>query len=204
MSRRRPRAVPAGTAAKTAAAALLAMTLAGCAGSSGTLDYAAMPPEHGRAQVLAGNGRTMNCVPFAREHSTVKIFGDAVTWWDRAAGHYLRGEVPETGSVMVLHGYAGPKHGHVAVVREVVNSREIRVDHANWLNDGAVYLNDPVADVSARNDWSQVRVWNIPNNAWGSRIYPVRGFIGPGTDSSGNGGAMARGGAMGPTAFAGE
>ena len=192
--------IPAGPAAKVMAAALLALTLAGCASASRPMDYAAMPPEHGGAMIQPGNGREMNCVPFAREHSTVKIFGDAVTWWDRAAGHYTRGQAPQTGSIMVLHDYAGPKHGHVAVVRKVVNGREIRVDHANWLNDGSVYLNDPVTDVSQDNDWSQVRVWNIPNNAWGSRVYPVQGFIGPGRDTS----ALARGGAMGPAAFAGE
>jgi hypothetical protein len=103
---------------------------------------------------------------------------------------------------MVLHDYAGPKHGHLAIVRALVNSREIRVDHANWLNDGAVYLNDPVVDVSQDNDWSRVRVWNIPNNAWGSRVYPVQGFIGPGRNAQGS--AVARGGGMGPVALAGE
>jgi hypothetical protein len=124
-----------------------------------------------------------------------------VTWWDQASGRYARLEEPALGSVMVLHNYAGPKHGHLAVVRTLVNSREIRVDHANWLNDGAVYINDPVVDVSQGNDWSQVRVWNIPNNAWGSRVYAVQGFIGPGRDVSG--GALAQnGGIGGPVALA--
>ena len=82
---------------------------------------------------------------------------------------------------MVLAGYAGPERGHVAVVRSLISAREIRVDHANWLDDGAIYLNDPVADVSANNDWSQVRVWNIKTGGWGSAIYPVQGFIGPGS-----------------------
>ena len=62
----------------------------------------------------------------------------------------------------------------------VISPREIRVDHANWLDDGAIYLDDPVADVSADNDWSAVRVWNIKTGAWGGKIYPVQGFIGPG------------------------
>ena len=62
-----------------------------------------------------------------------------------------------------------------------ISPREIRVDHANWLDDGAIYLNDPVADVSADNDWSQVRVWNIKTGGWGAQIYPVQGFIGPGS-----------------------
>lgn len=191
--------VPKGAITKLPAVALVALALAGCASS--TLDYAAMPPEHGRGIVQQGNGRTLNCVPFTRDHSDVKIFGDAVTWWDQAEGRYVRRETPTLGSVMVLHNYAGPKHGHLAVVRSMVNSREIRVDHANWLNDGAVYLNDPVTDVSQDNDWTKVRVWNIPNNAWGSRVYSVQGFIGPGRDA---GGAVAQGGAMGPVSLAGE
>ena len=49
---------------------------------------------------------------------------------------------------MVMVGYAGKHRAHVAVVRRLVTPREIRVDHANWLNDGAIYVNDPVVDVS--------------------------------------------------------
>ena len=187
------------TAGRLLAAAVTALVLEGCA--SQPMEYAAMPPQHGRAEVRAGDGTALNCVPFARENSSVKIFGDAVTWWDQASGRYARLEEPALGSVMVLHNYAGPKHGHLAVVRTLVNSREIRVDHANWLTDGAVYINDPVVDVSQANDWSQVRVWNIPNNAWGSRVYAVQGFIGPGRDVSG--GALAQGGGIGgPVALA--
>jgi len=67
------------------------------------------------------------------------------------------------------------------VVRSLISSREIRVDHANWLGDGAIYVDDPVADVSTDNDWSIVRVWNVKAGAWGARTYPVQGFIGPGS-----------------------
>ena len=35
----------------------------------------------------------------------------------------------------------------------------------------------PVLDVSADNDWSQVRVWNVSTNSFGSRVYPISGFI---------------------------
>jgi hypothetical protein len=83
---------------------------------------------------------------------------------------------------MVLFNYAGPNRGHVAVVRELVDARTIKIDHANWLDDGAIYTDDPVRDVSPANDWSQVRVFNLRAGAWGSRIYPVQGFIGPGAD----------------------
>jgi hypothetical protein len=121
----------------------------------------------------------LQCVPYARDHSSVKLYGDAWTWWDKAAGKFPREATPETGAVMVLTGYAGPERGHVAVVRSLVSSREIRVDHANWLGDGGVYLDDPVWDVSANNDWSAIKVWNVKTAAWGVRIYPVQGFIGP-------------------------
>ena len=32
----------------------------------------------------------MQCVPYARKKSGVKIFGDAYTWWDKAAGRFER------------------------------------------------------------------------------------------------------------------
>lgn len=126
----------------------------------------------------------VSCVPYARAHSGIDIHGDAVTWWDQAAGHYARTHEPSLGAIMVLGDYAGPKHGHLAVVRGEDSSREIRVDHANWLNDGAIYLNDPVVDVSPNNDWSAVRVFNPKTGAWGGRTYLVQGFIGPGPDGT--------------------
>lgn len=128
-------------------------------------------------------GSRIQCVPYARAHSTVNLFGDAYTWWDKAAGVYARGDTPIVGSVLVLNGYA--KHrAHVAVVRRIVSPREIRIDHANWLDDGAIYVNDPVVDVSADNDWSVVKVWNIRTGSWGTRTYQVQGFIGPGVEGS--------------------
>jgi surface antigen len=133
----------------------------------------------GEAQTTASSS-ILQCVPYARLHSAVKIYGDAWQWWDKADGHYARAARPQSGSVMVLTGYAGPARGHLAVVRSVASSRMIRVDHANWFNDGAIYVDNPVADVSSGNDWSVVRVWNMRTGAWGGRLYPVQGFIGPG------------------------
>ena len=159
-----------------AAAGLLALTLAGCAGDP--VDYSEMPAERGRSVAQADTHKPLQCVPYAREHSAIKIFGDASTWWDKAAGKYARGSMPDLGAVMVLHDYAGPDHGHVAVVKTVVSAREIRIDHANWLDDGAIYVNDPVMDVSAENNWSAVRVYNIKSGGWGKKVYPVQGFIG--------------------------
>ena len=84
--------------------------------------------------------------------------------------------------MLVLDGYAGPERAHLAVVRTVVSPREIHVDHANWLNSGAIYLDDAVADVSPNNDWSLVKVFNLATGTWGTHAYGVRGFIGPESD----------------------
>lgn len=119
------------------------------------------------------------CVPYARNHSAIKLFGDAYTWWDQAKNHYARRVIPIKGSVMVLHNYAGASRAHVAVVRSIVNPHEIRVDHANWFNDGKVYRNNPVRDASPNRDWSMVNVYNMQLGAWGLRNYEVQGFIGP-------------------------
>jgi hypothetical protein len=129
-------------------------------------------------------GTRVQCVPYARAHSDIDLHGDAYTWWDKAEGIYQRGAEPVEGAVMVLKNYAGKHHAHVAVVRRQISAREIRIDHANWLNDGAIYVNDPVLDVSAANDWSEVKVWNIRSGSWGTRVYEVQGFIGPAAPES--------------------
>ncbi len=164
---------------KIAALAFAAAGLAGCASDRAAYETypAETPLESPGPSAQAG---PLECVPYAREHSLVKLYGDAWTWWAKASGKFSRGSAPEAGSVLVLTGYAGPERGHVAVVRSLISSREIRVDHANWLGDGAIYVDDPVADVSTANDWSMVRVWNIKTGGWGTRTYPVQGFIGPG------------------------
>lgn len=123
--------------------------------------------------------RPLECVPYARSRSGVTLFGDAGSWWAKADGRYSKSATPLLGSVIVLTGYAGPGRGHVGVVSKLVSEREIRLDHANWLGDGAIYLDDPVADVSPENDWSEVRVWNPRTRGWGTKTYLVEGFIGP-------------------------
>jgi len=144
-----------------------------------------LPDMTGTSRVDSFSGqKALQCVPYARENSAIKIYGDAWTWWDKAAGKYPRGAAPAGGAILVLHDYAGPNHGHVAVVRRIVSSREIRIDHANWLNDGSIFLNNPVMDVSHGNDWSQVRVFNIKTGGWGGKVYPVKGFIGSGSDTA--------------------
>jgi surface antigen len=123
--------------------------------------------------------RPLQCVPYARSRSGIQLRGDAAQWWDLADGHYTRSSTPTIGSVVVL---TGSRHGHLAVVSSIDSPRQIRVDHANWMDDGRIYRNDPIVDVSPDNDWSEVRVWDTRDNLLGSRTYYVRGFIGPGPD----------------------
>jgi surface antigen len=195
-----------GAIGKLAVVALFALCLEGCA--SDVMDYSQtpMPREHGHAVVENDAHKPVQCVPYAREHSGIKIFGDANTWWDKADGKYPRGALPAPGAVMVLHNYAGSDHGHVAVVRRVVSPREIRIDHANWLDDGSIYVNDPVEDVSSGNDWSMVRVYNLATGGWGSKLYPVQGFIGGGAaeDRPDLTADAAQGAGMGATALVDE
>jgi len=122
--------------------------------------------------------RPLQCVPFARQNSQVKIRGDARTWWRQAAGRYGRSGRPTVGSVLVMKPIRASR-GHVAVVTEILNPREIVVDHANWLNRGRIHKGTPVRDVSRNNDWSVVRVWYTPGKRYGANRYPVHGFIDP-------------------------
>src|SRR5215471_8157751 len=194
---------------KLALMALFALGLEGCATRVMDYDETPMPRERGKTAVENDSHKPMQCVPYAREHSGIKLYGDAYTWWDKAEGKYPRGALPEAGAVMVLNNYAGDTRGHLAVVRRVVSSREIRVDHANWLDDGSIYVNNPVEDVSSDNDWSVVRVFNLKTGGGGSRLYPVQGFIGAEPDrdkpqdrpdlTADNGGST-----RGATALAGE
>jgi hypothetical protein len=186
------------------AVALSALGLAGCAGD--VMDYGEnpMPREHGHAMVENDGHKPLQCVPYARAHSDIKIYGDAYTWWDQAAGKYARGSEPLPGAVMVLNNYAGDNRGHVAVVKRQVSAREIRVDHANWLDDGSIYVNDPVEDVSSDNDWSMVRVYNLKSGGWGGKIYPVQGFIGGKNGERPDLVAQDGGASMGATTLAAE
>ena len=166
---------------RLAAAAAFCGLLSGCAGTPEfalDTDAGHTPRQARDTATMTVPDEPLSCVPFARAHSGIDIHGDAWTWWDQAQGRYPRGSEPAPGAVMVLAGYSGSKRAHVAVVRRIVSSREIRVDHANWLNNGAIFLDDPVADVSPDNDWSEVLVWNVQTHAWGIHTYNVQGFIG--------------------------
>ena len=128
----------------------------------------------------------LQCVPYAREISGVQIRGNAHTWWNKAAGKYQRGSVPRVGSVMVLSKTSRLKYGHIAVVKRIIDNRNIEVTHANWGGDrytrSYVYNHMPVVDTSPNNDWSKARFWHYPSSSYG-RVYSVSGFIYPNADT---------------------
>ena len=123
----------------------------------------------------------LQCVPYARKVSGIRIFGDAHTWWDQAEGHYARGRLPQIGAVMAFRPYGNMRLGHVAAVSRIVDSRTVLLRHANWsLIDGRrgqIEDNVRAIDVSSDNDWSEVRVWYAPIAGLGTTRWPVRGFI---------------------------
>jgi hypothetical protein len=175
-----------GSFVRLAAAAFFSLSLAACASGPDFPNHFAgdNPPRPAtRGTHIETPDHPSQCVPYARARSGIDLYGDASTWWDAAAGRYERGDEPKLGAVIVMTGYAGAHRAHLAVVEDMVSSREIRVDHANWLNDGAVYTDDPVVDVSPDNDWTEVRVWNPQTDSWGIKTYLVRGFIGPSLDA---------------------
>ena len=123
----------------------------------------------------------LQCVPFARMISGIEIFGDAWTWWQKAAGRYAQGFTPKSGAVLVFKPTGIMNKGHVAVVSRVLTDRVIQVTHANWSiidgSRGQVEKDVTVVDVSRVGDWSQVKVWFDPAHDLGSTVYPTYGFI---------------------------
>lgn len=171
--------------------------LAGCGPSNSERIAAAnVPPQEWSAATppaatiakprIVTPSRRLQCVPYAREQSGIGIRGDAWTWWQKASGRYERSARPVVGSVIVFSRTSRNRYGHLAVVTQIVNDREIIARHANWLNKGRIHLDTPIRDVSRDNDWSAVRVWYTPGNVFGTHDYPVSGFIvPPGQQASG-------------------
>lgn len=117
----------------------------------------------------------LQCVPYAREVSHVDLSGNAYLWWAEAAGRYARGNAPEEGAVLNFRSIGRMPLGHVAVVTAVMDSRTILITQANWV-PGSITNDVTVQDVSANNDWSQVKVELGDSSKWGAP-YPTYGFI---------------------------
>jgi hypothetical protein len=128
---------------------------------------------------FASRSHGISCVPYARQVSGILVPGNAWQWWDNAEGLYARGDQPEAGSVLNFRANGRMRLGHVAVVTQVVNAREVIVNHANWPSGGGaggVSHDVAVVDVSEANNWSAVRVELGHAGEFGS-VYPTYGFI---------------------------
>ena len=121
------------------------------------------------------------CAAFARVFSGIQIFGDAYSWWDKASGHYDKGDTPQAGAVLVFRPQGAMRLGHVAVVSQVLTDRIIQVTHANWSviggSRGKIEQNVTVVDVSPGGDWTEVKVWYDPIRDLGTTTYSTYGFI---------------------------
>ena len=151
------------------------LALSGCS-STGSGQFSS----HNAAGYRVAN--PISCVPYARDVSGIHVRGDAHTWWAQAAGKYRRGNRPAVGAVFVLSRSSRLRHGHLSVVKRVINSRTIEVTHSNWGSDRAtrsmIYERMRVEDVSPNNDWTRARFWNYHINAYGLP-YIASGFIYP-------------------------
>lgn len=138
-----------------------------------------------RALLIAGLAGTaaapaaahLQCAPYARAESGIEIHGNAGTWWGQAAGHYRRGGQPQVGAVLAFQPTRAMPIGHVAVVAEVIDSRHILLNHANWSGHGRIERGALAEDTSPNGDWSVVRVWYAPQHSLGLRTNPTFGFI---------------------------
>ena len=137
----------------------------------------------------------LQCVPFARTMSGIQLFGDAWTWWEKAAGKYAQGFTPKAGAVLVFKPNGVMTKGHVAVVSHVLTDRVIQVSHANWSiiegTRGQIENDVTVVDVSPAGDWSQVKVWFDPIRDLGHTVYPTYGFIYQSTQTAAQSAARA-------------
>jgi hypothetical protein len=145
---------------------LLALAACGSGASSGGAS----------AGGYVGAAVPLECAPFARALSGVRLWGAAADWWQQAEGRYARGAQPEPGGVLVFKRTGRLPSGHVAVVSRVLSDRRILVTQANWVHH-RVTEDQPVVDISPNGDWSMVRVWWPPSGQMGGTDYPVHGFI---------------------------
>lgn len=123
-----------------------------------------------------GYGRTHRiwCATYVKAVTDFDIHADAYLWWSRAAHRYARGIQPAAGAVLAFRAIRRMPLGHVALVTKVLGPRMILVNQANWVRN-TVTVDTQVRDVSAKNDWSEVRVQNLDGSFGG--VYPTHGFI---------------------------
>ncbi len=149
--------------------AAMLLLLAACGSSRST----------GEEGGYVGGSVALECAPFARALTGVALRGDAADWWGAAEGRYARANTPQLGSVLVFARSSRLPYGHVAVVSQLLERRKILVTQANWVHH-RVTEGQTVIDVSAANDWTELRVFWPPAGQMGGGIYTAYGFIHPG------------------------
>jgi hypothetical protein len=129
------------------------------------------------ATFATAQARVLQCAPYARDVSGIALSGRAAGWWDQAEGHYARGTAPKAGAVLAFRATSAMRAGHVATVSKVVDERHVLLNHANWSRPGMIERSALAEDVSAKGDWSEVRVYYAPTGKLGLRASPTFGFI---------------------------
>ena len=130
--------------------------------------------------MVSGPCFALNCVEYVRKVSGLAISGDAWQWWSNAGGRYERGHVPKESAILVFDHTGSMEHGHVAIVSHLMNPRLITINHANWARmrslKGHVSTGVLVEDVSDKNDWTEVKVWDESSQSFG-RSNHILGFV---------------------------
>lgn len=94
---------------------LLLLALAACGSRS---------PDGPQVGDYIGGSVPLDCAPFARALSGIRLSGAAADWWSQADGRYTRGDSASIGSVLVLRRSGRLPSGHVAVVSQVLGRRQ--------------------------------------------------------------------------------
>lgn len=125
------------------------------------------------------------CTDFVANDYNIGGYGDAKTWWDDTrftSTGYTKSSTPVVGAIVVFNGWSSNSYGHVAIVRQIVSSSEIKVDHSNWHWDGNPLYGVGIKQASG--SWSSVKVkFNPGDSSYSSSTYPVRGFLIPPSSS---------------------
>ncbi len=138
----------------------------------------------------------LQCVPYAREMSGIADLrrrayvvgpgGRAVPARPHAAGRRSDGV---SAASQDEAGPCGRRRPESSIARTVL------LNHSNWspINGrrGQIERNVKAIDVSPDNDWSSVRVWYHPLQAFGKTRWPVHGFIHSGKPRAGQGNRWA-------------
>lgn len=121
------------------------------------------------------------CTDYVASELGIGLFGDAKTWWNDSrftSTGYTKSSTPTVGAIIVFNSWTGNPYGHVGIVRSILSSSEILIDHSNWHWDGNPQTGVGVKQASG--SWSQVKVKFNPGDAnYGGTAYPVQGFLVP-------------------------